>query len=117
MRRPWMRHVLCALALLGCLAFLEGGKAQAQPAGTIKVVFTNRTNQQVTFFLNGGEGLETRLGPGQSQTYTMGVDAGVPPSVKIYQPDGGGGPRTFSVANGGRYAFRYKNGGIENIFD
>jgi hypothetical protein len=115
MYRLQLRHALVAVALLGTFAFLADGRAQAQPPGSIQVVFTNRTDQRVTFFLNGGAGLETRLDAGQSQTYTMVVDAGVPPTVKIYQPSGG--PRTFTVANGGRYAFRYKNGQIYNFFD
>jgi hypothetical protein len=110
-----LRQVLIAVGLVGALAFLAEEQLQAQQAGTIRVVFTNRTDQRVTFFLNGGQGLETRLDPGESQAYTMVVDGGVQPTVKIYQPSGG--TRTFTVANGGQYAFRLKDGEIYNYFD
>jgi hypothetical protein len=108
-----IKKALVALGLL--LSLFTAAQVQAQPAGTIQVTFTNRTDQRVTFFLNGGLGLETRLDPGESQSYTMVVDAGVQPVVKIYQPFGG--TRVFTVDNGGQYAFRYENGEIHNFFD
>ena len=91
------------------------GQAGAQPSGTIQVTFTNDTGQRVTFFLNGGLGLESRLNPGQTASYTMVVDQGVQPLVTIYQPSGA--RRPFTVENGGRYAFRFKDGVITNFYD
>src|SRR5262249_34509043 len=81
-----MRQVVLSTLLLSALLLLTQGQAHAQPGGTIQVTFSNQTNQRVTFFLNGGLGLETRLDPGQSTNYTMAVDAGVQPTVTIYQP-------------------------------
>ena len=86
-----------------------------QAAETIKVKFTNKTDGTVTFFLNGGKGLETRLKAGESRTYTMAVDGGINPIVSIYQP--AGKKRDFSVTNGGVYAFKMKDGEIHNFFD
>ena len=110
-----MRRLVITMALLGCLLLLQGRPAQAQPAGRINVTFTNRTNLKVTFFLNGGEGLETRLNPGQSQTYDMAVDKGVQPGVSIFQASGK--KLNFSVENGGRYVFRVEGGVIKNFFE
>jgi WD40 repeat protein len=81
----------------------------------IKVAFTNRTDQRVTFALVGEKVSEARLEPGQSRTYTMAVEAGVQPAVKINQP--AGESLSFAVADGGKYAFRYKDGQVHNFFD
>lgn len=85
--------------------------------GSIKVRFTNRSNNTVVFFLNGGAGLWTQLNPGQSSEYTMATYQGLTPAVEIVQPKGGGAVRRFSVDNGGRYAFNYNKNGIDNFFD
>lgn len=112
-----MRKIFSISALLCFQMLAASGAVWAQQAGKIQVTFANRTDKTVTFFLNGGQGLETRLRAGQSSGYTMVVDQGVQPTVTIYQPAGGGNPRKFNVANGGRYAFRPKNNGVENHFD
>jgi hypothetical protein len=76
----------------------------------IKVSFTNQTQHDVAFFLNGGTGLQTTLAAGKVQHYTMVVDAGVQPLVGIYQFTG---PRLdFKVVNDGIYAFIVKEGKI-----
>jgi hypothetical protein len=107
------KRIVTAVVVLG-LTVGAVGLARAQPAGTINVQFANGINREVIFFLNGGEGLETRLQPGQVQNYTMVVNQGVQPIVSIYQPNGG--RRNFTVQNGGQYVFRYNNGGIENFY-
>ena len=82
---------------------------------TFEVTFTNGTSAKVTFFLNGGKGLETTLNPKESKTYTMQADQGVQPQVQIYQSDGK--KLGFSVAKDGRYIFGVKEGRIENFFN
>jgi hypothetical protein len=82
--------------------------------GNINVRFANGTPLTVAFFLNGGAGLETALGPGQSQTYTMVVDPGVQPIVGIHQDTGE--RLDFTVADHGEYVFGFKDGKIVNIF-
>jgi hypothetical protein len=83
--------------------------------GNISVRFTNETQLVVAFFLNGGAGLETSLGPGASQTYSMVVDPGVQPIVGIHQATGE--RLDFTVADHGDYAFRFKDGKIVNFFE
>jgi hypothetical protein len=80
----------------------------------ISVQFTNETPIAVGFFLNGGAGLETSLGPGVAQSYSMVVDPGVPPLVGIHQSTQE--RLDFSVADHGNYAFRFLNGKIVNSF-
>ena len=89
--------------------------ARTGPAITIEVVFTNRTDQQVKFFLNGGAGLTTTLDAGQSQTFDMVVDPGVEAIVGIYQASGK--RLDFTIPSRGRYAFQAKDGEIQNFFD
>jgi uncharacterized protein YkwD len=92
------------------------GKTEPQPpARTIQVQFTNRTNREVTFFLNGGKGLTTGLKAGQAKTYPMVVDAGVPPIVGIIQADGK--QMNFTVEDGKKYAFMVEGNTIKNFFD
>lgn len=110
-----MRNVLIAAGMVLGLGLL--GTGQARAADTISVHFTNGTDQRVTFFLNGGKGLETRLDAGDGSDYTMVVDDGVQPIVRIYQPQGGGKPKEFTVENGGKYIFRLKDGHIINTFE
>jgi hypothetical protein len=81
----------------------------------ISVEFTNETPLVVGFFLNGGTGLETSLGPGATQGYTMVVDPGVQPIVGIYQSTRE--RLDFTVADHGDYAFRFKDGKIVNFFE
>jgi CHAT domain-containing protein/Tfp pilus assembly protein PilF len=88
--------------------------ASAKASSTIRVRFSNGTEKVVRFFLNGGRGLETQLEAGKSSDFTMVVDAGIQPTVKIYQPSGK--TREFTVADGGRYEFRVKDGEILNFF-
>jgi hypothetical protein len=107
-----MRQVLVAAAMLSGLALFTG---KSQAAGPIDVTFTNKTDVKVTFFLNGGKGLETRLNAGESSSYTMGVDNGVQPIIRIYQADGKS--LDFKVENGGRYVFMFKDGKIQNCFE
>jgi len=109
-----MRTILIAASMVLGLGLLGAGQARA--ADTIKVHFENGTDQKVTFFLNGGKGLETRLEAGDSSDYTMVVDDGGTPTVRIYQPEGGGKPKEFTVENGGQYVFRLKDGHIINTF-
>jgi hypothetical protein len=80
----------------------------------ISVRFTNQTPIAVGFFLNGGAGLKTSLGPGANQSYSMVVDSGVQPIVAIHQSTGEN--LDFTVADNGNYAFQFKNGKIENFF-
>jgi hypothetical protein len=80
----------------------------------ISVRFANETPLTVAFFLNGGGGLETSLGPGAVQSFSMDVDPGVQPTVGIHQDTGE--TLDFSVADHGDYAFRFKDGKIENFF-
>ena len=107
-----MRKILIAAGMVLGLGLLGAGQARA--SSTIKVHFDNGTDQKVTFFLNGGVGLETRLEAGDGSDYTMVVDDGVQPIVRIYQP--GGGKKEFTVENGGQYIFRVKDGQIINFF-
>ena len=81
----------------------------------IVVRFTNETPLIVGFFLNGGAGLETSLGPGASQSYSMVVDPGVQPIVGIHQDTGE--TLNFTVADHGDYGFRFKDGKIINFFE
>lgn len=97
------------------LVWFAGTFNSVQAADAIKVKFTNKTDLTVTFFLNGGNGLETRLKAGESKTYTMAVDRGIGSIVSIHQVSGK--TRDFSVTNGGVYAFKMKDGEIHNFFD
>jgi hypothetical protein len=107
--------ILSAAALLR----LAGGAperavgAQAR-AATIKVRFTNKTDLEVRFFLNGGRGLMTRLAPGASQAYNVVVDDGVQPIVGIYQTTGE--RLNFTLEDGGDYEFRIIDGKIRNAY-
>jgi hypothetical protein len=81
----------------------------------IAVRFTNETPLTVAFFLNGGAGLETSLGPGASQSYTMVVGPGSQPTVGIHQSTEE--TLNFTVADHGDYAFRFKDGKIVNFYE
>jgi hypothetical protein len=81
----------------------------------ISVRFTNKTPLIVAFFLNGGAGLETSLGPGATQSYSMVVDPGVQPIVGIHQDTGE--TLNFTVSDHGEYDFQIQNGKIVNAFD
>ncbi len=102
---------------IGKKPYVQTGKPTPSPAATtkIRVQFTNRTDQEVTFFLNGGTGLTTRLKAGQTEGYTMVVDPGVAPIVGIFQADGK--RLDFTVANDQKYAFKLEDGKIKNFFD
>jgi predicted Ser/Thr protein kinase len=89
--------------------------ARGSTVSEIQVHFVNKADVPVSFFLNGGTGLNTHLDPGQHQAFNMVVDPGVQPIVGIYQP--GGGRLDFTVAENGRYAFNYKDGKIINFYD
>lgn len=80
----------------------------------IKVTFKNLTDYNVTFFLNSGAGLNTKLNAGNIQSFNMVFDPGVQPIVGIYQLDGQ--RMDFAVRNKGSYAFIVKNGKIVNVF-
>jgi hypothetical protein len=80
----------------------------------ITVRFANETPLTVAFYLNGGGGLETNLESGAEQSYSMVVDPGVQPAVGIHQPTGE--TLSFSVEDHGDYAFRFKDGKIENFY-
>jgi uncharacterized membrane protein len=80
---------------------------------TIRVTFTNRTNQRVNFFLNGGKGLNTGLNAGQTSSYNVAVSPNVTPAVSINQPKGPA--LSFSLMDGGNYEFRFENGKIKNF--
>ena len=64
-----MKAFCCVLTV--CCALLMTTGETAQAGGTIKVKFTNKTNRTVTFFLNGGKGLETRVKAGVSGGVTV----------------------------------------------
>jgi hypothetical protein len=112
-----MRQALIAMATFGALTFLTADRAESRTnaEGTIDVKFTNATDLKVTFFLNGGQGLESHLKPGESQGFTMVVDDGVQPIVRIYQASGK--KLDFTVSDGGRYVFRLKDGEVINFFE
>lgn len=79
-------------------------QAPIEPPASIPVSFTNETKGTVSFSLNGGSGLSTRLAPGQSIDLKMVVDPGVQPIVGITQADGS--KLNFKVHKDGRYWFR-----------
>jgi hypothetical protein len=106
---------IASVALFGGL-FLVASGARCLAADTIEVRFTNRTSYNVAFYLNGGQGLETRLNPGESKVYNMVVDPGVAPFIGIHQLNGRP-RRDFSLSNYGRYVFRFENGVFVNSFD
>ena len=81
----------------------------------ISVRFTNKTPLDVAFFLNGGAGLETSLGPGVTESFSMVVDPGVQPIVGIHQDTGE--RLDFTVADHGEYDFEIEGGKIVNTFD
>jgi hypothetical protein len=83
--------------------------------GNISVRFTNKTPLTVAFFLNGGAGLETSLGPGATQIFSMVVDPGIQPIVGIHQSTGE--TLDFTVSDHGEYHFQIQNGKIVNAFD
>jgi hypothetical protein len=64
--------------------------------------------------LNGGAGLNTQLGPGEGQGFTVFVDSGVQPIVGIYQPSGG--RSDFTLADQDDYAFIEQDGNIVNSY-
>ena len=81
----------------------------------INVTFKNRSGYDVAFYLNGGDGLETTLADGSSQSYSVEVDPGVEPIVRIHQPEGD--DLDFWIEDGGSYVFRMQNGRIVNDYD
>lgn len=109
-------RIAVTLAASGAMWLAATGFVRAgEDAYTIEVTFTNRTNWNVAFFLSGGQGLQTRLNPGRWRTFEVTVDPGTEPYVRIYQPYGR--YIDFSLADGGRYAFRMNQGRIENSYD
>ena len=116
-----MKHILACAAILAASALPFGGesKANASPRGyttaAISVTFTNNTNLQVGFFLNGGAGLRTSLAPGATQSYTMVVDPGVQPVIRINQLTGPS--LAFTVEDGGDYSIQVDaDGKIRNFY-
>jgi hypothetical protein len=105
--------LVAVMTLLGALTFSQNAPAQP-PYSTIQVTFTNETSLPVYFYLNGGSGLNTSLAAGESQNYTMVVDAGGQPVIRIKQPSGQ--YQSFTVSDGGDYAFRVMQGKIKNCY-
>jgi len=79
------------------------------------VTFTNRSGYDVAFYLNGGAGIEATLADGKSATWTVVVDPGVEPFVRIHQVKGKS--LEFSLQDGGRYVFRVEGGKIVNALE
>lgn len=88
-----------------------GSPLHAAPS-SIEVTFTNRSGYEVAFFLNGGEGMEARLKSNKSSTYTMVVDQGGAPEIKIHQVKGP--DEVFSLKDKGRYVLKSEGGKIIN---
>jgi hypothetical protein len=102
-----MKKILCIIS--GLLALF----ISAVEAGDITVTITNKTKDDVGFFLNGGRGLETELKKGETQVYSMVVDAGKPPTMKILNATVNGQTRFFTLKNGGHYVLHLdKNGNL-----
>ncbi|HVS38224.1 MAG TPA: hypothetical protein VMS17_21875 [Gemmataceae bacterium] len=112
-----MKYIVACAAILAASALPLGGetKAYSAPTSRIYVTFTNNTNLQVGFFLNGGGGLQTSLAPGATQSYTMVVDPGVQPIIRINQLTGPS--LAFTVQDGGNYSIQVDaDGKIRNFY-
>jgi hypothetical protein len=99
----------------GLMALFFLGSTLHVAASTIKVTFTNHSGYNVAFFLNGGRGLEARLKNEQSSSYTMTVDRGGAPEIRIHQVEGP--DKVFSLEDKGRYVIRMEHGKIVNAYE
>lgn len=97
------------------IAVKKGAGSGGGTLPSIRVRFTNKTNVVVSFFLNGGAGLNFSLSPGTSESFNVIVDRDVQPIVGINQLEGG--RLNFTIANQTSYAFEFQNGKIVNAFD
>jgi len=79
------------------------------PKGTLKVTFTNKTPYEVTFHLNGGDGIDAHLAAGKTQSWDMVIDPGKQPMALIYQSKGQ--PAQLKVQDGGSYVFQLRKDG------
>lgn len=103
------------LLLTGLLALVFLATSLHAAPSTIEVTFTNHSGYEVAFFLNGGEGMEGRIKDKASTTYTMTVDKGVAPEIKIHQVKGP--DQVFSVKDKGRYVLKMEDGKIVNSYE
>ena len=98
--------------VVGLMAVLFAGSQLHAAPSDIEVTFTNRSDKDVTFFLNGGEGMKGRLKSNETSSYKMVVDKGGAPEIRIHQVKGN--DEIFSLKNKGRYVLRSEGGKIVN---
>lgn len=97
--------------LLCLMAFVA---LPASAADKIHVTFTNRSGYEVSYFLNGGKGVNARLANGKTATWKVTVDPGIAPIVRIHQVKGKS--LDFTLSNGGQYVFEVQKGKIVNAY-
>ena len=106
-----MHHLPVAMTLRAFLFLMIS--ALVLPAqtskGTLKVTFTNETPHEVTFHLNGGDGIDAHLAAGKTQSWDMVIDPGKRPTALIYQSKGQ--PAQLEVKDGGQYFLRMRKDG------
>lgn len=84
-------------------------------ADFIKLTIFNRTNRDVVFLINGGNGSRFKLPPNDGGEYSIQVDEGVPPQITVAQADGG--RLNFPLEAGKKYVLRETAGAVQLALD
>lgn len=92
----------------------SSGAAKPMAGNQIQVSFANHSGYEVGFFLNGGGGVEARLADGKTESWTVTVDPGQTPIVRIHQVQGES--LEFTLEHGGEYQFVVQGGKIVNAY-